>query len=219
MKKIFYFITILFFAAGLSSCNKKAKEDLDELEKSIEEQKSKNQALENTLGELNSLLLNAPMSFTLTTNDRGSTLALSGSYSFVYGAVNSYSSVTDNNDGTYKIYVWRGNDLGTDYYVETEFTYNPSTNQVSNATARLEGYLSNGNAYDLSFEGSTDINQTITVNSFSYEGGTISFTYAANTTNAYADNIFGGQSMSFSAGYTGGIAKRKSNDNAVVSPL
>jgi hypothetical protein len=208
-------------ATLLTSCNKKLKEELNDLEKSVNDEKAKNEALQNQLntlngqvdtingqvGTINGVLIRKPISMTFSTSNSTGALSHTASYPFVYGSDYGYSYIEDNGNGTYYVYVERAGDLGTDFDVVIEFTYNPTTNTVTFPYLQTQGYFSNGNYFYAEFNGSTNITQTITVSSFNFNAGTISFTYSGSTTAAYSNNAYTNQPMTATASYSGPMAK------------
>lgn len=208
MRKFLTFFIALMVLSFLSvSCNKKLKDDMDDLEKSLDEQKSRNENLQNQVTSLNSILTKTPMTINFsTTNDNDEPVSYGGTYSFVYGSDYGYSYVEDNGNGTYYIYIWRGADLGTDFMGEVSFTYNPSTGAVTNPSAQTRGYGAKGENINTTFSGTTNITQTVTVNSFNFDEGSIDFNYSATTDAAYA-NEYVGKPMTFTASFSGKLAK------------
>jgi hypothetical protein len=209
MKKLFTFFTAAVVLSVLStSCNKKLKEDMEDLENSLNEEKTKTETLQGQVGTLNSILVKTPMTVSFSTTDGDNeTVAYSGSYAFVYGSDFSYSYIEDNGGGTYDVYIWRGADLGTDYSASIEFTYNPTTNTVTNHYARTYGYGSKGQyVNNATFSGTNEITHALTVSAFDFNAGTISFNYTGTTTAAYG-NYYSGKTMSLTLSYSGSMAK------------
>ncbi|MCU0429896.1 MAG: hypothetical protein MUF42_07965 [Cytophagaceae bacterium] len=213
MKKLFtiYLIPVVL-ATITTSCNKKLKDDLKDLETSVEEQKSKTQSLQGQANVLNNLLQADPISFNFSTNNGSAPVTISGNYSFAYGSANTHTYATDNGNGNYYVNIWRGNDLGTDYSVSISFTYQPSTGNISSASANLRGYLSDGTVYRVRFGLNGDVTQNISVNAFDFNNGTIEFTYSETTNTNYSDNLYLNQAMNFSASYKGKLAKNQGNE-------
>jgi hypothetical protein len=212
MKKLLIIFTAVMAITFLSvSCNKKLKENMDDLENSLNEEKSKNESLQSQVTSLNSILTKTPMTISFsTTNASDAAVSYNGTYSFVYGSDYNYSYVEDNGDGTYYVYVWRGADLGTDYYGRVSFTYNPTTGVVTNPSAETQGYGAGAESINASFSGVTNIAQTVTVNSFDFNAGSINFNYSATTAVAYT-NVYTGKPMTFTASYSGALAKYYNN--------
>ncbi len=209
MKKITTIFAVLTVLITLTtSCNKKIKEDMEDLEKSLNEQKSKNDNLQNQVNTLNGILTRTPMSVKFSTRDNDdATVAWEGSLSFTYGSDYGYSYIEDNGDGTYYIYIWRGGDLGTDFYAEVEFDYNPTTKVASTPYARHRSYYSKQGSVSATFSGTTNIIHSVTVNSFDFNAGTISLNYTGTTTGSYGGNRFTGKPMTLELGYSGPMAK------------
>jgi hypothetical protein len=210
MKKIFIYISaIVLLSAFSTSCNKKLKENMDELETSLNEQKSKNETLQNQVNTLNSIVVKTPMTVNFSTTDNNNeTVAFSGDYSFAYGSDYGYSFIMDLLDGTYYVYIWRGADLETDYYSTLSFIYNPTTGAKTSIYAEVYGYGSKGQQiYDAEFNGTTEITNALTVSAFDFNAGTISFNYTGTTTAAYGNNYYSGKPMSLTLSYSGSMAK------------
>ena len=210
MKKIFILFTALTVLSVLStSCNKKLKENMEELEADLADQKSKNETLQGQVNTLNDVLVRTPMTVNFSTTDGdGNTVSFGGSYAFVYGSDQGYSYMVDNEDGTYYIYIWRGADLGTDYSGRISFTYDKNTGTSSNINVRLYGY--GDKAQDINnarFSGTTEITHNLTVSAFDFGAGTISFNYSGSTTAAYTNNYYTGNTMTASLSYSGPLAK------------
>ncbi len=210
MKKV---ITILSAFALLmtltTSCNKKLKEDMDDLEKSLNDQKAKNDNLQNQVNTLNGILVRTPVSVQFSTRDNDdASVSWQGDLSYVAGSDYTQSLIGDLDNGNYYVYLWRGGDLGTDFYTRIEFLYNTTTKAVSSVSARYRGYGAvSGDYINANFNGTTEITHNVTVNTFDYNAGTISFNYSAITTGAYSNNVYSGKGMSVSIQYSGAMAK------------
>ncbi|MCU0429895.1 MAG: hypothetical protein MUF42_07960 [Cytophagaceae bacterium] len=193
----------------MTSCNKKFKEDLEDLEKTVNEQKAQNENLEGDVNSLSNLMLSTPVSFSLSSNTGSAAVSVSDTYSFCYGSAHSCSYAKNNEDGTYTIYIWRGNDLGTENYLSMLFDYNPSTGVKTNVIARVNRYLSDGELFKGYFDGNNgDVTTNIQVTAFNFDAGTIAYTFSMSSNANYVDNHFSGQGMSFSSSYTGNLSKR-----------
>ncbi len=193
----------------LSSCNKKLKEEMKDLESSVNEQKAKNDALQTQVNTLNSGLLRAPLkvNFTTTTTT-DETVAFSKDLSLIYGAEHSYSYISDNGNSTYNVYIYRGGDLSGDFSSEISFTYTPATSTASNITVEVSGYSATGTYIDEAyFYQTTGNTQTLAVSAFDYAAGTISFSYSGNTTSAYGSNYYYQEPMTLTVTYSGAMAK------------
>ncbi|MCU0431608.1 MAG: hypothetical protein MUF42_16725 [Cytophagaceae bacterium] len=208
MKKILTLALASTLALSLGSCNKKIKEDLEELENSVSDQKSKNESLQNQVNELNSALLNTPISFTFSTSSGSSNVSIADSYSLSEGSAYNNSYFSDNGNGTYTINVNRNNDLEGDFGVGIQFTYHLAKDSIISPSAFIRGFLSNGNRYDLDLDGITNITHNLKVNSFNSTSGTIAFTYSIATTALFSGNLYSNQPMNFSSSFSGTLVKR-----------
>ncbi len=209
MKKIFTTLAALTVLMTLTtSCNKKLKEDMDDLEKSLNEQKSKGDNLQNQVNTLNGILVRTPIKVKFSTKDYDNEdVVIEGSYSMVGNSDYNTSVVMDNEDGTYIIYVSRRGDISGDYFTEIAFQYNPTTKVTTDIYVMARGATPKYGIFSGRFSGTSNIVHTMTVNSFDYTAGTISFNYSGTTATAYTYNLFYDKSMSLSLEYSGSLVK------------
>ncbi len=216
MKKIFTLLTVSAIAlASFTSCNKKLKDDMRDLENSLSDQERRNNDLQGQLNGLKEGITKEPLMVKFNTTDNDDqAVSYEGDYTLVVGSDYTNSYVEDNGGGTYDVYVRRSDDLGTDYSAEIQFTYNPSNGQVTAISAQTQGFGSEGEPINVSFSGSTGLIQTVSVSAFDFNAGTITFSYSANSTVNYFDNAYTGNTMSFTASYTGTLVKYYNGNTA-----
>ncbi|MCU0431607.1 MAG: hypothetical protein MUF42_16720 [Cytophagaceae bacterium] len=211
MNKLLALFLATVITGALSSCNKKIKEDLEDLESSVADQKSKNESLQNQVNELNSVLINTPITFNFSTNSGSSNVSIADSYSLSEGSAYVTSYFADNGNGTYYVHLHRINDLDGDFGTSIRFTYHVAKDSIISPVANLWGYLPNGNMYELQFGGTSNITHTLKVNSFSSTTGSISFSYSIATTALYGGNLYNNQPMNFSTSFSGTLVKGNNN--------
>jgi outer membrane murein-binding lipoprotein Lpp len=210
MKKV----TLLFLSASLmgatllTSCNKKLKEDIKDLDSQVSDLKSQNEALQNQANTISAAIgSNEPITATTTfVDDNGATRTWTDTYNFKAG---NYSTqyMEANGDGTFDIYIERFSDV--DWYEGAwlEFTYDPTSGAVTNK----EG----GHYWDWNlpyndatrfYEGYTGCTITIAISSINTTTGAISLsftgvaddTYGANSSTSYVPNDNKGATTTFS---------------------
>jgi hypothetical protein len=131
MKKLF--ITLLVVPLLFSSCNKKLKEEVKELDSQVSDLKSKNDALHNQINGLSSILgSNEPITATTSfVDDNGVTRTWTDTYSFKSSGPQG-QLMEDNGDGTYDIFINRFKDVNGNEGAWVYFTYNPTTGVITN---------------------------------------------------------------------------------------
>ena len=191
MKKL----SIIFLAFPLlfSSCNKKLKNDLNDLEKSVQEQKDLNAGLQNQVNNVNSLLgSNEPMiAITTFKDDNNVDRSVSNTYSFKAG---NYSTqyMEDNGDGTYDVYIERFSDVEWHEGASIGFTYDPVTKAITAPYIQhywdwnISGYNDRAyyNIYSLPLP-----TMTITINSIDISSGYIDLTAVAQAVDGYNNTV------------------------------
>jgi hypothetical protein len=213
MKKIFTLLTAAAVVSFLStSCNKKLKENMDELEASLNEEKAKNESLQNQVNTLNNAFVRSPLTVNFsTTNNDDETVSASGDYQIIVGTDYLGSVMLDNDgDGTYNVTVARTptavSPFGPGTYSSIEFTYNPTTGVITNLEAYNSGFSSQGQYFEGEFYEDVECTQSLTVIAFDFNAGTISFNYSASTTVDYGNNAFGNP-MTLTLKYSGSLTK------------
>jgi predicted small secreted protein len=188
-KSLFFFAILLVGSALLSSCNKKLKKDIEELEKQVSD-------LQNQQNNTNAVIgANEPITATTTfIDDDGNTRTVTATYSFKAG---DYSTqyMEDNGDGTYNVYIERFSDVDWNEGAWVYFNYDPATGAITNKSGgqywdwqlSYNGYV----YYSDSYSPPATIN--ITINSITMNNTTntanISLTFSANASVAYGNNV------------------------------
>ncbi|OQP61144.1 hypothetical protein A3860_05345 [Niastella vici] len=183
MKKLAIIFGVLIAGSPFVSC-KKMKDDIKDLQ-------SKNSALQEQLdGVVSSLGSNEPITATTTfTDDDGKTRTVTGVYKFK-SSDHSTQSMTNNNDGTYDIYIERFSDVSWNEGAYTSFTYNPTSKAVTNVSGGH--YWSDADSYyDNAYYYGTGTGLTIgvTVDSLNMTTGATSIKFAASGTAAYTNSV------------------------------
>jgi hypothetical protein len=212
MKKTITIFAALAVVSLLStSCNKKLKENMDDLESSLNEEKAKNESLQSQVNTLNNAFVRTPLTVNFsTTNGDDEAVTASGDYQMAVGADYYTSVMVNNEDGTYTITLARTassvNPFGLNTMSQISFKYNPTTGEVINLGAYCTGFSSNGQYYQASFTENAECAQNLTVTAFDFNAGTISFNYSASTTVDYGSNAYGNP-MTLTLSYSGSLAK------------
>lgn len=190
----------------ISSCNKQLKEDIDDLEKKLAEEQAKTQQLQNGLGATS--CANVRMR---TNTDDDVAIDFTDQYCFTYGDANSDTYVQDNGDSTYYVYVEKYGNLD-DNYTYISFTFNPYTGEKDVDYAYFRAGIDGvGDEVRVDLDGTTDITQTLVINSFDFNTGNISFSYTAVTTENYYDNYYSGKPMTVSIDFSGKLFRYRYN--------
>jgi hypothetical protein len=166
----------------LSSCNKKLKEDMKEMEREIENQKNINASLQNQLGA------DEPITATTTfADDSNVTRTVSATYGFkASNGETQYMSLQSN--GTYEILIQRFLDLDDNEGAWMMFYYNPSTGAITNPGMghywdwNISGYYSYAQYY-LFYTPVPAIN--ITIHSINTSTGYIDLTATGTASDGY----------------------------------
>ena len=125
MKKLLYLsFAVLVAAASLSSCNKKLKKELDELETSVNDLKSKNTTLENSLNNANSTLNNVnsafetnnPINWTFNGNDGATAVSRSYSAKYLVESKSSDQYIQDMGGDVWYLRLEKSEDFNDDDY-------------------------------------------------------------------------------------------------------
>jgi hypothetical protein len=192
MKKttLFLLSASLISATLLTSCNKKLKEDIKELDSLVSDLKTKNEALQNQANGLSSILgSNEPITSTTSfIDDNGNTRTWTDTYSFKASGMET-QYMRDNNNGTYNIYIERFKDVDWNEGAWVVFTYNPTTGAIlgKRAGQYWDWNLPYGSNpyYEDGVAGCT-IN--LTLSNINISTGEISFSLTATGDDAYATN-------------------------------
>jgi hypothetical protein len=193
MKKSFVIFSMLVAGATLfSSCNKKLKDDISDLEKKVNELKKHNSELQEQVNGVENILgSNEPIAATTTFVDNNdATRTITGVYKFK-GGNNETQHMIKNDDGTYDIYIERISDVGWEEGAWVGFTYNPTTKAVTNKRGGQywddqDPYYDNVR-YDEDY--TTGLTFNITVNSLNVATGDISLNFSASGTAAYTNAV------------------------------
>jgi outer membrane murein-binding lipoprotein Lpp len=192
MKKI----VLLFLSASLmgatllTSCNKKLKEDIKDLDSQVSDLKTKNETLQNQLNTTSAAIgSNEPITATTSfVDDNGATKTWTDTYNFKAG---NYSTqyMEDNGDGTFDIYIERFSDV--DWYegAWVYFTYNPTTGVLSDKSGGQYWdwnlpYGDNASYY----ESYGNCTANITLSSINTTTGAISLSFSGTSNAAYYTN-------------------------------
>ncbi|MBO9198710.1 MULTISPECIES: cell division protein ZapB [Niastella] len=213
MKKLLIVFGVFIAGSPFVSC-KKMKDDIKDLKNQVTDLKSQNDTLKNqnnnlkdqtdTLknrnsvlqeklnGVINSLGSDEPIAATTTFQDNtGATRTVIGSYKFKASDYSTQRAIKNSN-GTYYIYIERFSDVEWYEGAWTEFTYNPTTKAVTNASGGQ--YWSDADSYydNARYEGSytgTGLTLNITVDNFNTATGAISMKFAAAATGTYTNAV------------------------------
>ncbi len=202
-------ISALMIVSGfLTSCNKKLKEDIKELDSQVSDLKTKNDQLQGQIDGVNSILgSNEPITATTSfVDDDGVTRTWTDTYKFKSGN-NSTQSMEANGDGTFDIYIERFSDVDWIEGAWLEFTYNPTSGAVTNAEG---GHYWDWNLpyndrtyFESDYTGCTvnitlsNINTTTGAISLSFSG-TLDDAYGATYSTSYVPNDDKGATTTFS---------------------
>ncbi|OQP47442.1 hypothetical protein A4H97_08075 [Niastella yeongjuensis] len=203
MKKLLIIFGVFVIGSSLVSCNKKLKDDIDDLKSQVTDLKNQNDSLKtatDTLksyhdalqqqlkGVINSLGSDEPITAVTTfTDNSGATRTVTGVYKFKSTGYQTQMAIK-NSDGSYDIYIQRLSDVLGEEYAWVEFTYNPATKAITNYDggqqwSDLDPY--GDEAYYNSSYGGAGLTFNVTVDSFNTTTGDISMKFAASTTAAY----------------------------------
>ncbi|OQP53512.1 hypothetical protein [Niastella populi] len=183
MKKLVIIFGVLIAGSPFVSC-KKLKDDINDLKKH-------NSALQEQLdGVISSLGSNEPITATTTFEDNNSkSRTVSGMYRFK-GNDQSTQKLSNNGDGTYDIYIERFSDVGWNEGAWTEFTYNPTTKEVTNV-AGGHYWEDEDSYYDNAYYSGnyTGLTKSITIDSLNVTTGNVSLKFSASGTGAYTNAV------------------------------
>jgi hypothetical protein len=214
-------IAAVLCIATFSSCNKN-KKDLKKLDQEVEDLKSQNADLQNQLtatnGQLattngtlstigNALGTNEPLKVDFATTNT-SNVAILNNPTYLFSMRSpSCEYVHDNADGTYNVLIQRYGDSGgtpNNTGAIISFTYNPTTNTVTNAYCADVFYSIYGTHVYASFtEGHSGTSISITVTSFEYATGKVAANVSASTNSSSGDNYYNNQPMTATMSFTG----------------
>ena len=193
MKKLLFVFGVFVAGSSLVSCNKKLKDDINDLKSQVSDLKNQNDTLKNNNADLqHSLGSDEPITATTTfTDNAGATRTVTGVYKFKSTDNNTQKAVK-NSDGTYYIYIERFSDVSWDEGASAEFTYNPTTKAVTDIYA--QHYWSDEDPYSdraryMSSYAGTGLTLTVTVDNFDPTTGNISMKFAAAGTAAYTSAV------------------------------
>jgi len=169
MKKLLYLsFAVLVAAASLSSCNKKLKKELDELETSVNDLKSKNTTLENSLNNANSTLNNVnsafetnnPINWTFNGNDGPTAVSRSYSAKYLVESKSDDQYIQYTGGDVWRLYVEKSEDFEDSDYAYFNLYKNVATGAL--ATGRRQEFY--GDHYD-AYNGGEDIEGYAVLNS------------------------------------------------------
>lgn len=217
MKKIFLLLSAaLVLGTTFSSCNKKLKDELDELSADVDNLETQNANLQNQTNNLqnqntdlqnqNTNLTNqvnvlneatganAPIAFSFSgTPTEGTTLNFTGSYIFKPEGYNSYMEKYA--DDEYYVYIERYLEGSLDgEYVYIEFYYNPITKEaydIEIGNNEIYTYGLDAGYYYFNFD-TDEANNTISINvtNFDFSTGSVAVEVTASSTADYTDHYF-----------------------------
>ncbi len=206
-------ISVLLMAVALvmtgtfSSCNKKLKEEIKDLDKQVEDLKAQQATTNSNLNATNNTLgFNSPFSMSLTTkNGADSTIVVNKTYKYWTG--DDYTSMENNHDGTYNVYLYVTEAAYWDNDAYLYFVYNPTTKVVTNGVVNMDyiDYEYSNKTPTLS-QADTEATVTFNVTKFDTSTGVIDVTISGSTTNASASNVYTGKAMTLSFHYVGTLA-------------
>ena len=188
MKKLF--ITLLVAPLLFASCNKKLKEDIKELDGQVNDLKSKNEALQNQINGVSSILgSNEPITATTSfLDDNGNSITWTDTYNFKSGNYET-QYMEENNDGTYTIYIERFSDVEWYEGAWASFTYNPTTGGITDKRGgQYWDWNRSFNSYAYYYDNTTGCTINITLSSISTSTGDISLSFTATGNDTYATN-------------------------------
>jgi len=200
MKKLLIVFGVFAIGSSLVSCNKKLKDDINDLKSQVNDLKNQNDSLKtynSTLqqqmnGVINSLGSDEPITATTTfTDNSGATRTVTGTYRFKSSDYSTQKAVK-NSDGSYDIYIERFSDVSWYEGAWVSFNYNPTTKAVTNIQGGqywddADSYRNN--AYYYSSYSGTGLTLTITVNSFDTTTGAISMKFTGAGTADYTSSV------------------------------
>jgi hypothetical protein len=200
MKKIFLLLSAaLVLGTTFSSCNKKLKDDIEELEAQIStlqsQQNNTNTVIQDAFG--------APAVFSFSTkNNNDETISINDTYRFA----TEYDFIEDNGDGTYDFELYNHQfAYWSNASVYIEGTYNPTTNTVENAYLDISFIDQFGD--DLNPEISQDNTENtfnFTISNFNFATGRMDISVNGSTSAASGDNYYSNEPMTFSYSVSGG---------------
>jgi hypothetical protein len=184
----FKLLTIFGLAAIVfTGCN---KDEINDLEKRLDK-------VENSLGT------NEPIKMEFSTKT-GQGEDIIKNTAFLFKSAGYDNFIEDNQDGTFDVYVERFSDVEWYEGAWIDFTYNPTTKEVTNPTMRPYFYDKYGVWINPLFSPNTAGNSiTINVKSFDGVSGKIDLTVTASTTADAPNNEYAGKSMSCSLSFKG----------------
>ncbi|HVD97073.1 MAG TPA: hypothetical protein VNB90_02640 [Cytophagaceae bacterium] len=209
-KSMLLMAAAVVMSVAFSSCNKKLKDDIKDLDNQVADLKSQQattnsnlSATNSTLDATNSTLKFYPFSMTVSTkNDNDSAMTISRTYKFNTGP--DYSNITNNHDGTYSVYLYVTESAYWDNDAYMGFTYNPTTKVVTNGSFDLNYYDYQYNYKNVRlYQSDADATVTVTVNTFDTTTGAVDISVNGTTTTASSYNIYSGKAMTASFHYTG----------------
>ena len=195
MKKSLFILTILMAASSMfTSCNKKLKDDMSDLEKEIANLKGQVNDVKSILGS------NEPITATTTFVDHNdSTRTITDTYKFKAGN-NSTQSLKENYDGTYDIYIERFSDVEWYEGAWVEFTYDPQTKTISDQ--RGGQYWDDEDAYR-DYTRFYDEDCSITINSIDLKTGNISLSFSGTSNDSNYGPTANGNDYTTKFNFTG----------------
>jgi hypothetical protein len=206
--KIFSLATLVALSTVLSSCNKKLKDDIDDLEKQVSDLKDQQTETNNTIG--------APLSMTLTTtDDDGNPVSVSKTYKYTPGP--DYSYIKEDAQGNYYFDLY-STEVAY-WYSDAEMwgTFNPTTKTVTNGGVYLSYYDKYKNERSPEFRQSDAFaTLTYTFNNFNTVTGDVDITIVCSTTSESDYNIYSGKPMNATFTFKGKVGAFKydsSNNN------
>jgi hypothetical protein len=188
LKLSVFLMVVAIAVSGLSSCNKKLKKDVKDLDQQVADLQAQQAQTNNTIG--------FPFTMALTTTDAASApVSVNKTYKFWTGT--DYCYMGANGDGTYYFYIEITEAANWDLEGYMYGDYDPTTNTVANGGVYLTYYDSNWNTMQPQFYQS-DANATLnfTVNTFNTTTGAVDIKVVASTNASSTYNIYTGKPMS-----------------------
>lgn len=185
MKRSFViFCTLMIGALSFSSCNKKLKDDINELKNQI----GVDEAITAT---------------TTFTDKNGTARTITGTYK-IKDSDSESNALVKNSDGTYSVYIDRSSAVHGDEGVSLEFTYDPASKKI---TYKESGHywtdfgLSNGEAYVYEYdEPKEGLTFNLNIKTLDLEAGLLNVEVKIEATKEYSNN--NGNAPNNNAGFT-----------------